>query len=470
MKAIYYLRSNVACLFFVSLFISTNAHAQTWRSMVNGQGFNGQVLSLYADTANGVLYAGGEFTTVDGITVNGIAKWDGTQWTAMGDGFAGSMPYVYWITEYKNELYAGGPFIASGADTMNGIAKWNGTKWEAVGGSMTFPSISIGTYYVAAMYVFNNELYVGGHFDSVDMQSVSNIAKWDGTKWTPVGTGTNDDVLVIKEHNNELYIGGYFVFAAQAGQQYRIAKLKGNDFETVGTIGLGDASKRWGIETMVTYKGDLYAGGYFNVLESGQTIANHIARWDGTSWSTIKNLGVGVASTSVNPVRSLVEYNGLLYVGGQFFAAGQVAAPNLATWDGAGWKNADLGTDGIINSMTVFNGNLIVAGGFTKAGGQDHKYIVQFNLATSVGNISIDDQFVAYPNPVTNGSFTIKADGTHKDLSYQLLNITGQQVAAGNVPANGKISLQQNLPAGTYVIKLTSADGALGVARINIIH
>lgn len=88
---------------------------------------------------------------------------------------------------------------------------------------------------------------------------------------------------------------------------------------------------------------------------------------------------------------------------------------------------------------------------------------------TSVGNIN-KEQISIYPNPVTNGSFTVKVGDSNKALNYQLLNITGQQVAAGSMTANGNIALQQNLPAGTYIIKLTTADGAYGIERINILN
>lgn len=88
---------------------------------------------------------------------------------------------------------------------------------------------------------------------------------------------------------------------------------------------------------------------------------------------------------------------------------------------------------------------------------------------TSVGNIN-KEQLSIYPNPVTNGSFTVKVGNSNKELNYQLLNITGQQLAAGSVPDNGNITLQQNLPAGTYIIKLTTDDGAYGVERINILN
>lgn len=465
MKVFYYFRSHFTKFFILAFFVSIQATGQTWNTMVNGQGFNDQVLSLYTDNDNNTLYAGGAFTMVDGTTVNGIAKWDGSKWEAMGDGFAGTQPYVYWITKYNNEIYAGGTFTHSGTEVINGIAKWNGTQWVSVGGSMVFS----GTFdNVSAMYVFNNELYVGGRFDSVGTVSAVNVAKWDGNNWTAIGNDANDDVLVIKEHNNELYIGGFFVFAAPTGQQYRIAKLKGNVFEKVGNIGLGDATARWSVETIATYKGELYAGGYFNVLESGSTTANNIAKWDGTKWSVIKGPGVGLASSSVNPVRSLLEYKGKLYVGGHFFAAGQVAAPNLATWDGTDWKNADLGTDDVINAMTVYGGNLIVAGNFSKAGGQNHKYIVQFNPATSISETAKQEEFTIYPNPLVSNSFKVQVNETGKVLSYQVYDLKGQRVANGEMSVDRTITLSHQLPAGTYTIQLINADGIYGTQTLKV--
>lgn len=88
---------------------------------------------------------------------------------------------------------------------------------------------------------------------------------------------------------------------------------------------------------------------------------------------------------------------------------------------------------------------------------------------TSVQTIN-KEQINIYPNPVTNGSFTVKVDGAHKNMSYQLFNMTGQRVATGALPQNGKVSLHSNLPVGNYVIKLISEDGAYGTQQINIIQ
>ena len=35
----------------------------------------------------GNVYVGGVFTTAGGVPVNGIAKWDGSNWSALGSGF-----------------------------------------------------------------------------------------------------------------------------------------------------------------------------------------------------------------------------------------------------------------------------------------------------------------------------------------------------------------------------------------------
>lgn len=82
----------------------------------------------------------------------------------------------------------------------------------------------------------------------------------------------------------------------------------------------------------------------------------------------------------------------------------------------------------------------------------------------SVQNISI------YPNPVVNNNFTVKMDGVNGNISYELYSITGQSVAAGNVPASGSVNLQSSIPSGTYFIKLKTDDGMYGVKQVNIIN
>jgi len=70
--------------------------------------------------------------------------------------------------------------------------------------------------------------------------------------------------------------------------------------------------------------GNLYVGGSFTT--AGGRTANHIAKWDGTSWSS---LGSGVSDC----VGSLaLDASGNVYAGGGFTTAGGKAAPYIARY------------------------------------------------------------------------------------------------------------------------------------------
>ena len=76
------------------------------------------------------LWGVGNLRFAGGVEVNGVAKWDGTTWSALGDGFNST---VYGVGVYNGELFAGGDFTQSGTQTLKRIAKWNGTDWVSPG-------------------------------------------------------------------------------------------------------------------------------------------------------------------------------------------------------------------------------------------------------------------------------------------------------------------------------------------------
>ncbi len=78
----------------------------------------------------------------------------------------------------------------------------------------------------------------------------------------------------------------------------------------------------------------LYAGGSFT--SAGGVTANHIAKWDGFSWSA---LGSGV-DDEVEALAVFDDGSGggpALYAGGAFTTAGGVGADRIAKWDGTSW-------------------------------------------------------------------------------------------------------------------------------------
>jgi hypothetical protein len=65
-------------------------------------------------------------------------------------------------------------------------------------------------------------------------------------------------------------------------------------------------------------------------------------------------------------------------VGGRFESAGEIEANNIALWDGSSWTALGSGTDGTIKRIDVYDGALVVAGSFTKAGGNDARRIARW--------------------------------------------------------------------------------------------
>ena len=75
------------------------------------------------------LYAGGEFTQAGGITVNHIAKWNNSTWSPLfgpsGTGVDGAIAALTVFDDGSGPaLYAGGNFITAGGVSVNRIARW----------------------------------------------------------------------------------------------------------------------------------------------------------------------------------------------------------------------------------------------------------------------------------------------------------------------------------------------------------
>jgi hypothetical protein len=172
----------------------------SWLPTFGGQpGVNANIyaVTVFDDGGGPALYAGGTFTTAGGVAANSIAKWNGTSWSALGSGMAGGVfgPFVGVLAVFDDgsgpALIAGGSFSTAGDVPANNLAKWNGTSWSALGSGMggSIP-------WVAALTVFDGDsgpaLYAGGHFTAIDSGD-SYLAKWGGcsatvSPWTNLGS------------------------------------------------------------------------------------------------------------------------------------------------------------------------------------------------------------------------------------------------------------------------------------------
>ncbi len=144
--------------------------------------------SLHAD--KNYLYACGNFSEINNVSANNIARWDGTTWSAMGAGFNDP---VYDIYTNGNDIYASGDFLSSGDDTLWCIARWNGTKWVSLGsGIRRYPiAFNPGTGNVTTMIGTPYGLYVGGTFNYAGSDYSNNLALWKNFNLT--GISNMDD-------------------------------------------------------------------------------------------------------------------------------------------------------------------------------------------------------------------------------------------------------------------------------------
>jgi hypothetical protein len=62
-------------------------------------------------------------------------------------------------------------------DGSRNIAKWDGNSWVGIG--LTSFTGSFGDGFVNSIQIYNNTLYMGGGFDSINGQPFTNLAKFD---------------------------------------------------------------------------------------------------------------------------------------------------------------------------------------------------------------------------------------------------------------------------------------------------
>jgi hypothetical protein len=261
-------------------------------------------------------------------------------------------------------LYVAGGFETAGGAKVCGIACWDGRHWSPVGGGVSKPS---GCGQVKALLVHDGELIAGGSFATAGNTAAANIARWNGTRWAPLGEGTDFDVLALAVYEGDLIAAGNFNAAGGVAAN-RIARWNGESWSPLGS-GLNDA-----VGTLHVHGGELIAGGRFTV--AGGVKANQIARWDGYEW---QSLGGGVTAGSNPNVSALLSYGDNLVVGGFFAAVGGVPCRNIAMWDGVTWAPVGEGTDASVLDLTLYNGELIAGGFFEKAGGKPARHIVRWD-------------------------------------------------------------------------------------------
>lgn len=270
---------------------------------------------------DGKLVVVGDFWNVQQPCVgcNGVAVWDGFSWSPLGNGVNND---VLSITVWNNQVVIAGDFTQADGVPVSRIVKWNGTVWESVGPIGSFSND------IRSMTEFQGELWVGGDFNNVGgVSSNDGLVKYDpstagwigGNSGVDLIGGVNESVRVLYVNPNDgnLYMGGEFPelwdgdALAEDFNMSGIAMYDGSNWTPLGT-GLNEYCR-----AMHEYNGDIIAGGYFTT--AGGVSVNKIAKWNGTTWSP---MGLGFDAIGIDEyVKSAAVWNGIFFAGGAYTQA-----------------------------------------------------------------------------------------------------------------------------------------------------
>ena len=238
-------------------------------------------------------------------------------------------------------LYVGGWFTTGSSAPATAIARWDGTSWSPLGSGLQWSGYPSPVVNAIAVYDDGSgpAVYAGGIFDHSGSVPISSVAKWDGANWSALGSGISGEVWALKTHDDgtgpALYAAGWFATAGGIAA-HSIARWNGNSWSTLGSGLLASGATCWvnALEEFDDGTGlALYAGGEFTT--AGGQNAHFIAKWNGANWSAV---GGGIFGSGLAPqVYSLATFGGELFVGGYFDSAGGNPVRNLVAWTGTGW-------------------------------------------------------------------------------------------------------------------------------------
>ena len=264
------------------------------------------------------------------VGCNGVAVWDGVSWSPLGNGVNND---VLTCTVWNNELVIGGDMTEADGVPIARIAKWNGATWESIGPIGSFDND------IRCMTEFEGELWVGGDFNNVGGQGpLDGLVKYDEVSANWVGGNSGVDlvggvnesvrVLYVNPNDGNLYLGGEFpeLIDGDVGIQdfnmSGIAMYDGSNWTPLGT-GLNEYCR-----AIHEYNGNIVAGGYFT--SAGGVAANKIAKWDGSIWSP---MGQGFDAVGVDEyVKASTVWNGIFFAGGAYTQAEGNPMNYIAQW------------------------------------------------------------------------------------------------------------------------------------------
>ncbi len=367
-------------------------------------GCDGQIRAS-AQSADGRIFLGGEFSACDGVVVNNLAIYNPvTQvYSAVIDqGLVGVNGEVNALAFDGTGLFVAGYFDQAGALSVNNIARLGPGGWSRLGspadnGVTRTDTLTAG---VLDLALSGTRLYVGGFFETAGAEPANNIAYWESGQWSSVGVGAENgvsraepefgsNVWAMLPLGDQLVVGGTFDRAGTVVAN-RIALWDGSNWASFGSD--PDNGFSFGsVRALATLGLDLVVGGSFR-RNLGGIDAENLLRWDGSDWQTL-GPETGIDGTVI----SMVVDDGDLYIGGRFEEVDGIEVNNIARWDGLDWHTVGaLSGSGVggssntvggfarVESLELVGGGVLAGGDFSTADGLKAMGIALFRDATTL--------------------------------------------------------------------------------------
>jgi hypothetical protein len=223
-------------------------------------------------------------------------------------------------------------------------------------------------------------ILVGGAFsDAGSRTNLGNLARWNGSSWTTIGTltGTNGAVrAMVMLPNGNVAIGGAFSQLPTPSFAVNNIAIYSQSAGTIGRLSAGFPNYGTGGAVLVlavqSTTGHLIVGGQFTTVGGTTVPANRIARWTGTAWQAI---GTGfnndVLGLACDPV------TGDIIAAGAFTQLGGGGSMQyVAKWNGTAWMQVGSPPNSFATSAAFSSSNeLYVGGNFTLP----HQYAMQLS-------------------------------------------------------------------------------------------
>jgi hypothetical protein len=250
------------------------------------------------------VYVGGAFTSLNDTAINGIASWSKATgaWSLLGNGIYGSIyPTVFAMTLAGDDLVVGGDFDSAGTGVASNIARWNGSQWSALGDGLN------GTV-KALVTADDGTIYAGGEFTASGDQSMPYLAQWDGTRWEAVPGAPNGRVESLALADGMLYVGGRFTETGDVTSPNSMNIARYNpatgEWTSFGSGVGGELIE--GVEAIAVDGKNVYVGGDFTIAGEQSSLA--FAHWTTPTLSVERpvttTLSASLADVIPNPVHN----------------------------------------------------------------------------------------------------------------------------------------------------------------------